>query len=154
MAKRVRRRIGDILAIQLSDGNYSFARVLAEPLVSFYDRLSDQILPSEEILSLSVAFTIWVENSVITSGRWPIIGHHSIDNELAKEPKFFKVDSISGKISIYENGVEKAASDSEIDGLECAAVWGATHVEDRLRDYYEGVPNRWVESMRPQRSKD
>jgi len=33
-------------------------------------------------------------------------------------------------------------------GLERAAVWGPSHVEDRLRDHYAGRKNKWVESLR------
>ena len=28
-----------------------------------------------------------------------------------------------------------------------AAVWDPQHVEDRLRDHFAGLPNKWVQSL-------
>jgi hypothetical protein len=68
-------------------------------------------------------------------------------------PPFFKRDSISGKLSIYtERGgksFEKDATLEECKQLECAAVWSANHIIDRLNDHFSGKPNKWVESMKP-----
>jgi hypothetical protein len=32
-------------------------------------------------------------------------------------------------------------------GLERAAVWEASHVEDRILDHFEGRENKWVKSL-------
>jgi len=36
----------------------------------------------------------------------------------------------------------------ESQGLEAAAVWEPEHIEDRLRDHFDGKPNKWLESLR------
>lgn len=148
--KRQKRRIGDILKIDLGDGSLAFARVLEEPLIAFYDLRADVPIAVERIIQSPIAFKIWVMNYAVTSGEWPVIGHAPLDEDLKEEPRFFKKDAISGQLSIYwGNGCEKPATLEDIEGLECAAVWEPEHVVDRLRDHFAGRPNMWVESLRP-----
>ena len=40
------------------------------------------------------------------------------------------------------------ATREECEGLETCAVWEAYHVESRLRDHYNGVPNDIVEALK------
>ena len=58
-------------------------------------------------------------------------------------------DVITKEFSIYHQGNILPATYEEIKNLECAAVWEPEHVEDRLRDYFSGVPNVWVEDLKP-----
>lgn len=95
-------------------------------------------------------FTVWVTNDAVTSGRWPVIGNVSLSPELEVAPKFFKQDPISKTFSIYHQGQETSASLAECGNLERAAVWEPSHIEDRLRDHYLGIPNQWVESLKAQ----
>ena len=39
------------------------------------------------------------------------------------------------------------ANREDLKGLECAAIWEANHVEDRLRDHFLDKPNVWVELL-------
>lgn len=85
----------------------------------------------------------------LTSGRWPRIGRVAVPEELSTPPWFFKQDPISRVLSLTKDGgAEIPATLQSISGLECAAVWSANHVEDRLRDHFDGRPNQWVESLR------
>jgi hypothetical protein len=64
----------------------------------------------------------------------------------------FKQDALSGALSLYwvapdGSWGEDAATASDCAGLERAAVWSASHVEDRLRDYRAGRPNKWVRPL-------
>lgn len=145
---RARRNVGDVLEIDLGDGTFSFGRVLPEPIVAFYDSRSDTTPEIEEILSAKVLFKIWVMSHAITSGRWKIIGSLPLEENLKVDPSFFKQDPIDGSLSVYRLDEETPATRQECEGLERAAVWIPEHVEDRLRDFYAGVPNRWVESLK------
>ena len=65
----------------------------------------------------------------------------------------FEQDALSGKLSlnwVAPDGSwgEDAATPTECAGLERAAVWSASHVEDRLRDYRAGRPNTWVRPLK------
>ncbi|QIF04269.1 Imm26 family immunity protein [Roseimicrobium sp. ORNL1] len=100
------------------------------------------------VLESTVVFKIWVMNKATRSGRWPVIGHIPLSDELLKPVAFAKQDVISKAFCIHVGGKEVPASIEECRNLECAAVWSAEHVEDRLQDHFEGQPNKRVESMR------
>jgi hypothetical protein len=145
--KARKAKIGDIVEIALSNGMMGYCRVLKNPLMGFYAVQSDSSLSPTDILIQPIAFKIWVMNSVISSGRWKLIGNAPLEPELEGSPWFFKQDSISKAISVYREGVERPATKEECAGLECAAVWSAEHVEERLVDHFEGRPNKWIKAM-------
>ncbi|SMQ63247.1 Immunity protein 26 [Altererythrobacter xiamenensis] len=152
-SKRIRRRIGDILKIDLGDGIQSYAQVADEPLVVFFGGFFTEALPPEQAIDLPVWFRIWVHNDAIKKGRWHVLGNAPLAAENAAEPYFYKQDAITGALSVHHSafantGWERPASLIECDGLECAAIWDAEHVEERLRDSYAGRPNQWLESLR------
>ncbi|WP_240309345.1 immunity 26/phosphotriesterase HocA family protein [Sphingomonas ginsengisoli (ex An et al. 2013)] len=129
--------------------------VLKEPLIAFFDRLFLRDQPEHfEVGGLPVAFTLMVMNHAVTSRRWPVVGSADIPEELRFSPKFCKQDELSGILSIYHEIPELAplyeryASPGECIGLETAAVWEPEHVEDRLRDHFRGLPNKWVEQLK------
>lgn len=157
--KRSQRVEGSVVNIDLGDGNRTYARVLREPLIEFFDLNTPNDLEIEKILEAPVLFRINVMNEAVESGRWPIVGSSPLSPQEASRVEYFcKQDSISGNLSIYwedaTSGVshERPATFEECTALEPVAVWDANHVEDRLRDHFRGVPNKWVESLRPRRA--
>jgi hypothetical protein len=151
--KRVRRREGDILKVQLTDGSHSYAQVSTEPLIVFFDGLFTEDLPIEQVPQLPILFRVWVHNHAIRSGVWPVVGSQPLSAENAREPFFYKQDAITGRLSLYhstfaETGWERSASLSECADLECAAVWDAEHILERLSDHYAGRPNKWLELLK------
>lgn len=156
--KVVKREPGQIARIELGQGTFSYAQILREPLIAFFDALYDSNeKPSvEEITSSPVAFTLMVMNHAITQGRWPVIGRTDIPPERQAPPSFCKQDAITGRLSIYQEvpelapHYERPAKIGECLNLEAAAVWEPEHVEDRLRDHFAGRPNKWVEQLRLQ----
>jgi len=149
--KRIRRIPGDVLVIDLGDGTFGYGRVLDEPLIAFYNLRTEVPFPVEEVVVASIAFVVYVMNYAVTEGIWPIIGREPIPGELLTEPLFFKKDPISGKLTIYKDstGESTPATREQCEGLECAVVWESEHIEDRLRDYFSGKPNKWVTSLQP-----
>lgn len=154
--RRVKRVPGSVVKIPLDDNNVAFGLVLKEPLVAVFDR---QFCIKEQphslaLLNTPVAFIVMVMNYAITDGRWPVIDHVPIPEQLATAPRFCKQDIISGKLSIYQEieelapHYERPATLMECVGLEKAAVWDPEHVEDRLRDHFAGRSNVWVEQLR------
>jgi hypothetical protein len=67
-------------------------------------------------------------------------------------PVFWKLDAVSGRITSYKEDEGKVSENgisfAEAETLEQAAVWSATHVEDRLKDLAHGRPCIWVEEPR------
>jgi hypothetical protein len=155
-AKTRRREPGQIVRIDLGDGTHSFAHVLAEPLIAFYDKAYQGEEPAPEVIAaLPVAFTLMVMNHAITKCRWPVVGKVTPRSSINLTPPFCKQDVITGVFSIYQElpelapFYERPAEIGECLGLETAAVWEPQHVEDRLRDHFAGRPNLWVESLKP-----
>lgn len=151
--KRIRRKVGDLLRIDLGSGRHAYAQVADEPLIIFFEGTFDEEMGTEHIPSLPVAFRLWVSNHAITKGTWPVVGSQPLLPANAEEPLFFKQDAISGQLSLYHSAFaatnyERPASLEECQHLECAAVWEPEHVVDRLNDYAAHRPNHWVENLR------
>lgn len=154
---RQRRLEGQFIKINLGQGKYATARVLKEPLIAFYDKEFDESSdepPLNEIATLPVAFTLNVMNKAVTGGEWRVIGRSVLGEKLRHPPEFFKQDPITGAFSIYCE-IDELAPTYEVPStferckdLEQAAVWSASHVEDRLRDHFASRPCKWVESPR------
>jgi hypothetical protein len=156
--RSVRRVEGSIVAVPLDAERQAFGRLLKEPLVEFYDLVDPptENADVDRILAADIVFRIDVMNSAVTSGRWKVVGAAPLSaEERDRIEYFFKQDPISGALTVYweEPGTgepfERAASREECLALERAAVWSAEHVEDRLRDFFDGRPNEWVASLRP-----
>jgi hypothetical protein len=152
-SKKVRRREGDLIAIDLGDNRRSYAQVAAEPLIVFFDGCFTDSLPPEKAADLPVLFRLWVANHAITRGRWQVVGRATLTPENQEEPFFYTQDALTGGLTLYHSSFaqtnwERAASLAECEALECAAVWEPEHVEDRLRDHYDGRQNKWTESLR------
>lgn len=88
-------------------------------------------------------------------GCWELLDVVPVsDSERTTAQLRAKKDPISGLVSIYWTDPvsgrfgETPASLQECENLEPAAAWDPGHVEDRLRDHFDGRPNEWVESLR------
>jgi hypothetical protein len=151
--KRVRRKPGDIVRIELGEGRHAYAQVADAPLMIFFDGTFEEEVPVEQISKLPVAFRFWVYNHAITRGTWPVIGSQPLAPANAEEPFFYKQDVISGRLALYHStfaatNYERPASLEECQHLECAAVWEPEHAVDRLNDHAARRSNRWAESLK------
>lgn len=157
MSKKVRRKLGQFVQIDLGDGFVAVGRVLAEPVMAFYGEpfRQGQKWNLEELDKVPVAFKIPVMNHAVTSGRWPVIGTAPLSEDLKQVPAFFRQDAVTGELFVYQEipelapSYERPATFDECRTLERAAVWEPSHVEDRLRDYFAGRPNHWHEGLKP-----
>lgn len=149
--KKQKFSIGALLQIDLKNGQYAFGRVVNKEETLFYDFFTDNIsnLNLAKIYSAKELFRVSVMKYAITSGQWTVIDNKPIEADLALPNKYFMQDMITKEFSVYHQGNIIPATYEDIKGLECAAVWEPEHVEDRLRDYFAGVPNIWVENLKP-----
>ncbi|ADU92508.1 hypothetical protein KUK_1315 [Taylorella equigenitalis 14/56] len=152
--KRQRRKPGDFFAVPLEDGEYAFGRVLKNAM-AFYDIKSNEILSIDELYKTKIIFKVWVMDNVITSGRYPIIGHIPLTEEELKPLVFAKRDVISGRHYLYiEGGTEIPCSRDDLIGLEVAAVWSDVHIEDRLNCYFRGEESKYQTTLTNRVLKD
>jgi hypothetical protein len=147
--KSVREAVGDIVEIPLGEGRYAYARILEEGVFAIYDSIEKSKLPAEQVISKVVLFRIPVMAHAVKSGRWPIVGRAPLEPSMQPITEFFMQDTLNpAKIEIYRHGETRPATRDEVRGLERAAVWDPSHVEDRIRDHFAGRPNKWFDSLR------
>jgi hypothetical protein len=154
---RVNKAPGRVVRIDLGDGRCAYGRVL-DVLVEFYDRIGQpgEAIDLIELVTSPVAFTINVTNYAFRRrGGWELLDVVALTGEeLSKVYYQAHQDAISGAISMswYNHAGdisgEAPATFDECQNLETCAVWDPHHVEDRLRDHFNGRPNMWVESLR------
>lgn len=149
-AKRQKYVVGSVVKVPIDETFHTYAMVLELPLLAFYDAKSEHNVPIDEIISRDILFQVWVMKYAVTSGQWQVIGVAPVPEELQDTPYFFKQDPLSpSTFCLYRHGQEYPATRDQCRGLERAAVWDPEHVEERLRDYYAGVPNQFVERFKP-----
>lgn len=151
--RRQRRTPGSIVEINIS-GGICYAQILDKTLVVFDYKAEKSLSDNELIVLMSapVLFFVTVYNDVITKGQWLKVGNLPIREEFRSVPMKFIQDALKPeRFELYDpnTGEIKPSTYEECKDLECAAVWEALHVEERLRDYYNNVPSKWVESLKP-----
>ena len=146
--KSKQRTVGDVVRIPLEDGWHTYAQVLPEASFAFYDARGENEMTIDQIVGRPVLFVVPVMDYAVKKGVWPIVGH-VLPGQLVKSPPRFIQDALNkSHFEIYEDGETRPATREECIGLERSAVWDPTHVQDRLRDYYAGRANKWVESLK------
>ncbi|SDG74702.1 Immunity protein 26 [Flavobacterium omnivorum] len=140
---------GSILEINIENQYYTYAQILDKGGYVFFDYKSETRLTDFSVLEdKPILFIIGVYNDVITQGHWPIVGKMNIRQNLNSQPMQFIQDALHpDRFEFYNpnTGESTPATKEKVKGLERAAVWEANHVEDRIRDYYNGVPCIWLE---------
>lgn len=149
----MKRALGEILKIPLGEGTHAYAQVSTHPLMLFFDWLSEEAFSISDIVNLPIAFKVFVMDSASKGRSWKSVGIGEKSEDRLKVPIMFTQDPISGHIFLHHGdwaptNYERPASLKDIEGMERAAVWSAIHIEDRLRDHFAGLPNKWVQSMK------
>jgi hypothetical protein len=146
------RKEGSIFEIRLSNGKYSYGRILAKADYAFYDIYKDkQITEINDIVKSNVLFIVAVYKDAITKERWKKVGYIDLEPTLKILPSKFIEDALNpDHYELYDpnTGEIRPVDKQRCVGLERSAVWEPQHVEERLIDYYEGRQNKWVEQLK------
>jgi hypothetical protein len=153
--KRQRWTFGAVVVIPLGEGFHSYAQMLLDPEYAFFDSRTRDDFPIETVFSRPVLFRLWVMGYAHTKGRWEKVGVAEVAKELREPVLRYNQDPLRPQdIRLTYDGCSgPLGSIGDCKGLECAAVWDPEHVEDRLRDHYAGVPNKWYLSLKPKVSR-
>jgi len=146
--KKQQRTIGAIVKIDLGNGFFNYAQILKQDIAFFDIYVKDELKNLNILMDKPVLFFLGVYNDVITSGRWGKIGMLLIRKEFESTPNKYIQDALNpNKFELYitDTGEIAPSSKEKCKGLECAAVWEAEHVEERLRDHFSGRPNKYVQ---------
>src|SRR5690606_29009893 len=139
---------GAIFKLDLEGGYHTYGRILGKSNYAFYNkRTKDEVKDMREIIDSPILFIVAVYNSAITKGRWEKVGKMPLEDHLKTLPFKFIQDQIEpDKFRLYNpnTGEMTPTTKDQCEGLEAAAVWEAEHVEERIRDYFAGRPNKWV----------
>jgi hypothetical protein len=149
LTKRQQRTIGAIVKIPLGDGRHTYGQILPEADCAIFDARTSMELEIADIVRRPVLFRVAVYKHAFTRSGWPKVGTAPLREEFAQPvPKFMQDIIEPTSFSIYIGGQIRPASRAECVGLERSAVWEPEHVESRIRDHYNKVPNKWVESLK------
>lgn len=144
---------GSILEIHIESEFYVYAQILTKGLgYAFFDfKSKEKLIDFTILLESNVLFIIMVYNDIVSKGTWVKVGKLPIRKDLLDQPmKFIQDIHKPDSFELYNpnTGEITKATREQCEELECAAVWEANHVEDRIRDHYLGVPNIWVEQLK------
>ncbi|MFA1642151.1 Imm26 family immunity protein [Chryseomicrobium imtechense] len=131
MTKRRRRKVGDVYAIPLPNGNFAFGRAFRDAGIGIYQHIGNDIndLPQKE----EYQFIVGVYESALKSEKWPFVENRPFEREDEEWPPPSCIkDQLSGEFEIYYKGEIRNASKEECEGMEVAAVWEAEHIIDRI----------------------
>lgn len=145
---RIIKKPGDLLRFPLSEaGHHGYCQWLADGTARVFLAATAEELTAAEILSLPVAFRVWIYKD--TPGRygWEKAGKADIPKEFSQPQRYAKKDTISGALSIYFEGVETPATAAEVKGLEIAAVWAHPHIVERLEARLAGRESMSMRSI-------
>lgn len=141
------RTVGAIIELDLADGHYAYGRILADASFGFYDLYTvERVRDLEQIITRPILFIVAVNNGAVNAGRWVKIGKRPLPAALQQLPLKFIQDPLNlDRFELYDplTGSITPALKEECAGLERCAVWDPSHVEERLRDYHAGRPNRY-----------
>jgi len=150
--KRQKITEGSILEINIEKQYFVYAQILNKGGYVFFNyKTREKLIDLSLLKKAPILFVIGVYNDVITKGHWLKVGKIEIRDDLKIQPMQFIQDvQNQGNFELYNpnTGEIRKATKEQCFGLECAAVWEANHVEDRIRDYYDSKPNIWVEQLK------
>ena len=126
--KKVKYKLGAIVAVPLPNGRFAYARVHKNLALAVFDFVSEKIVPVADVLEHKVAFFQSATDEPITSGEWRIIGEKVFPDEedawgpprAVVFPPGAPLDSADLKIS--DKGVLRRATPAEVRGLDFARL--------------------------------
>lgn len=142
--------LGAFFKVQIDEVYHTYGRIIANYVYAFYDYKTNQDESDLELIAQSkIIFKILVNQRVIKSGTWKIIGVSELSEELKETVPFFIQEIGDPRICWIDwNGKRERVEPQECIGLERLAVWDQIHVEKRISDYYKGVQNKYLQGLR------
>lgn len=136
------------MEINVYNKYYCYAQIIQTKSLAFFDfRCKERVSKLKILETTSILFVLKVYFDIITQGHWIKVGKLPIREELQVAPMqyiYHKFDKSQFELYDPNTGEIRPSTKEECRGLERCAVWDEHHVEDRLRDYYNGAPCIWL----------
>lgn len=151
------RTPGRVVRIPLDSDRCGYGRLLVTGAVAYYDR---QGVPGEavdllDLVQQPVAFTVSTYDWAFTRrSGWELLDVVTPNAEERNAQFRAVMRPPTGELLIYWSDPQTGkfgtmpASPADCEGLEILAVWEPTHVEERLRAHFDGLPDRHSEAIR------
>nr|WP_315423249.1 Imm26 family immunity protein [uncultured Pedobacter sp.] len=142
--------LGAFFKVQIDEYYHTYGRIIANYMYAFYDFKTNQEETDLSLIERSkIIFKILVNDKTIKSGAWKIIGISELPTDLKETVPFF-IQEIGDLTTCWIdwNGTRERVEFQECIGLERLAVWDQIHVEKRISDYYNGIPNKYLQGLR------
>ena len=139
--------VGGVFEIQIDNEYFVYGQILPHSECAIFDYKSVKPLVDVGLLNKAqLMFVVGFYNYIIRDRIWPVVGKLPIREDLQSPPPYYIYDKATNKFNLYDNktGLTKPATKEEVKGLECAAVWDANHIVDRIRSHYLNVPCVWL----------
>jgi len=142
MPKISSKYIGSVVLIPLSDNTYCYASILEGLSFAFYDYRTDfKDKDIGKITSTDILFVALVHFKVLNQSNWEIVGKKELDSRHKKMPVFYHPDIMNAEI--YDYTLKKLKETLiyktyEKRGMQDGSIYSASHIIDRLEDYYAG----------------
>ncbi len=126
-----RRKLGNVYAIPLPNGEYAYGREHKECLAISKFR-SKEIISNPDFSEID--FFVAVYYDVLTCGDWPKVCNYPFkdDEDIWGPPTYIRDPIKPDNYEIYYKGEIRKATKQKCIGLERCAVWDSNHVIDRL----------------------
>jgi hypothetical protein len=151
MAKRARKRReiapGTIFEIDLGSIGRTYAVRSAGNDVAFFDHLSHEVPLPELLASKNILFRLNVAHDELVSRHWPVVGHITLPETLAQPAAYWNQPVGSNDVFIYRQGTFQPAAHDDVRELEPLVTWFQSHAEQRLKDHFEGRPNKAIQYL-------
>jgi hypothetical protein len=140
---------GGIVKITFDSPYHTYGRILNYGDIAFYDfKTNENGRPSREIIKSPILFKSIVNIGGIKVGRWPIIDTIPLEGNLVPSKYWLPEFGHDNFCKIFEDGKYKFMVPlKEAEGLNEGSIWSPEQIEERLRDYYQGKNNRWLNNQ-------
>jgi hypothetical protein len=116
--------------------------------VAFYDVLAPSTPSLDLLMTQRIAFRVYVvQKGGPFFGQWKHIGSTSLTGDLLEPSKYRNQPVGSNDLFVYQAGKFTSAAYDEVKDLEPFVIWFPMHIEERLRDHFEGRPNQAFEFL-------
>lgn len=146
---RIPIKIGTYFVVDLGD-YYVFGRIIKDYIFIFFDfQSSSEDIDVDILLDKDILFSIHVGWAAITTKRWKILAIKPLEDKFQITVPFFVQEIGNDDLCWIDYAGERVqVPKSKCEGLERLATWNAIHVEQRIKDYYDGKPNLYLRGLR------